>query len=183
MEGLDKMASGFADVSEMKVGLQALLAALEIRSEPSGSEFIEDPTLQKWTDELDASRDLIQDGLILAAQQRLQRINNEADDLPDSLRFRLFTNLAVCAMGQNQFDEACSLFEEAYGIQPENSNAIANAALAAQISRKPEHAVELSERALAIDPSDSTAAATLIKALWDMRESDRWKNSWAQMTG
>ena len=172
-EALDRMTSGFSDVTEMKVGIQTLLAAVETRSGPDGSESTEDPTLQKWTDELDASRNLIQGGLILAAQQRLQRINDEADDLPDSLRFRLLTNLAVCAMGQNRFDEARSLFDEAYSIQPENPKAIANAALAAQISREPEQAVELAEKALAIDPSDSTAAATLIKALWDMKEGDR----------
>ena len=172
-EALDRMTSGFSDVTEMKVGIQTLLAAVETRSGSDGSESTEDPTLQKWTDELDASRNLIQDGLILAAQQRLQRINDEADDLPDSLRFRLLTNLAVCTMGQNRFDEACSLFDEAYSIQPENPKAIANAALAAQISREPEQAVELAKKALAIDPSDSTAAATLIRALWDMEKIER----------
>ena len=173
LESLDKITSGFSDVTEMKVGLQTLLAAVETRSEPDGSESTEDPTLQKWTDELDASRNLIQDGLILAAQQRLQRINDEANDLPDSLRFRLLTNLAVCAMGQNRLDEACSFFGEAYNIQPENPKAIANAALAAQISREPEHAVELAKKALAIDPSDSTAAATLMRALWDLEKIER----------
>ena len=122
-EVLDRMTSGFSDGAEVKVGLQTLFAALETRSEPDGSEAIQDPKLQEWTDELDASRNLIQDGLILAAQQRLERINDEVDSLPDSLRFRLVTNLAVCALGENRFDEACSLFGEAHSIQPAKDKA------------------------------------------------------------
>lgn len=172
-EALARMTSGFADVSEMKVGLQTLLATLETLSEQDASVSTEDPALKEWINELDISRNLIKDGLILSAQQHLERVNDNADNLPDSLRFRLLTNLAICGMGQNRFDEACSLFEEAYSIQPENPKAIANAALAAQISRKPDHAIELAEKALAIAPSDSTAAATLVKALWDKGDSER----------
>lgn len=173
LEVLDKVTPGLADVAEIKVAVQALVASLETRPEPSSPAPSDDPAVQKWTDEIDASRGLIQDGLILSAQQRLERVNDEAEELPDSLRFRLVTNLAVCALGDDRLGEACSLFDEAYSIQSGSPRAIANAALAAYIRQNPDHAVELAKEALETDPNNSTAAATLIRALWDLGEIEQ----------
>ena len=173
LEVLDKMIPGLADVAEIKVAVQALAASVETRSEPKSPGSTEDPAVQKWADEIDVSQGLIQDGLILSAQQRLERVNDVAEGLPDSLKFRLVTNLAVCALGDDRLDEACSLFDEAYSIQPDNPRAIANAALAAHIRQNPDRAVELAKEALETDPSNSTAAATLIRALWDLDEIEQ----------
>ena len=168
LEILDKLTPGLADVAEIKVAVQALTASTETRSESKNLGQTEDPAVRKWADEIDISRGLIQDGLILSAQQRLERLNDEAEGLPESLRFRLVTNLAVCALGDDRLDEACHLFDEAFSIQSDNPRAIANAALAAYIRQNPDCAVELAKEALEIDPSNSTAAATLIRALWDL---------------
>lgn len=173
LEGLDKMTSGFADVAEMKVGLQTLAALVAAQVESPDSETLQDPALQKWSDDIDASRDLIQQGLILAAQTRLERINNDAENLPDSLRFRIVTNLAMCALGNDQLEEACSRIEEAHSILPNNQIGIVNAALAAQIQHEPRRSVELAQNALALEPNDANAAATLIGSLWDMEESEQ----------
>ena len=173
LEVQEQMTTGFADIAKIKMGVQALVASMETQSEPTSRESIADIAVQKWTDEIDASRGLIQDGLILSAQQRLERVNDEAEGLPDSLRFRLVTNLAVCALGDDRLDEACSLFDQAYSIQPASPRAIANAALAAYIRQNLVRAAELAKEALETDPNNSTAAATLIRALWDLDEIEQ----------
>ena len=76
-------------------------------------------------------------------------------------------------MGDDRLDEACSLFDEAYSIQPDNPRAIANAALVAHIRQSPDRAVELAKEALGTDPNNSTAAATLIRALWDLDDIEQ----------
>ena len=76
--------------------------------------------------------------------------------LSDSLRFRLLTNLAVCALGEDKFDEASSLLYEAHRIQPENRTGITNAALAAQLQQNPKQAAELARKALSLDPMIQT---------------------------
>ena len=103
----------------------------------------------------------------------MERIEHDEELLSDSLKFRLLTNLAVCALGEDKFDEASSLLYEAHRIQPGNRTGITNAALAAQLQQKPKQAAELARKALSLDPHDSNAAANLIWALWDMEESEQ----------
>ena len=118
------------------------------------------------------ARDLIRQGLIAAARIKLEGIQREQEQLPDTLRFRLLTDLAVCALGEDKFDEASSLLNEAHRIQPENRTGIINAALAAELQQDPKRAAELARRALTLDAHDSSAAANLISALWGMGESE-----------
>ena len=125
------------------------------------------------SERVDAARDLVQLGLIATARAQLEEIERAAEDLPDTLRFRLLTNLAVCALGGDRFDEASSLLDEAHGIQPENRTGITNAALAAQLQKNPNRATELARKALTMDPHDSNAASTLISVLWEMGEGEQ----------
>ena len=170
MEVKDDVTAGFAD---MKVELRSLLASVATQAEPPDSEPIKDSEQRRLSKGIDAARNLIQQGLIVAARTQLERIGDEAEELQDPLRFRLVTNLAVCALGEDKFDEASSLLDEAHRIQPENRTGITNAALAAQLQQNPKRSTELAQRALTLDPHDSNAAANLISALWDMEESEQ----------
>ncbi len=169
IETKNMMSVGFADVANMKRTLDSIAAKVQT----TDPEPIQDLEQQRLSERIDAARDLIQQGLIVSARTLLQRIEDEVEELPDTLRFRLATNLAVCALGEGKFDEASSLIEEAHIIQPENPVAITNAALAAQLQQNPKRAAELAQKALAIDTRDSNAAAKLIWALWDMGESEQ----------
>lgn len=136
------------------------------------SETARDSEQRKWSERIDAARDLIQQGLIAIARIQLEGIEREAEQLPDNLRFRILTNLAVCAMGEDKLDVAISLFNEAHNIQPENRKGIINAAMAADLQQEPERAAKLARKALTLDSNDPSAAANLISALWGMGKSE-----------
>ena len=169
---MDEVKAGFANVGKE---LRTLSASVATQTEPLDSKPIEDSEQKRASEKIDAARNLIQQGLIFAARTQLERIDREAEELPDTLRFRLVTNLAVCALGEEKFDEAISLLNEAHRIQPESRTAITNAALAAQLQQNPKRAVELARQALAMDPHDSNAASNLMWALWDMGESEEFE--------
>ena len=173
IEAKEEMSAGFADVADIKVELRALAASIATQSDPSDSDVEVDSEQERLSEKINAARDLIQQGLIVVARTQLVQIEREAQELPDSLRFRLLTNLAVCALGEDKFDEASSLLDEAHRIQPQNRTGITNAALAAQLQKNPERAAELAQKALTLDPNDSNAAANLIWALWDMGKTEQ----------
>ena len=170
IETLNKLTAGF---TAMGVDPGALVTLVRNQAEPPDSEPMQDSAQRRLSERIDAARDLIQQGLIVAAQTQLERIQHDEEVLPDSLRFRLLTNLAVCALGGEKLDEASSLLFQAHRIQPENQTGITNAALAAQLQQNPKRAAELARKALTVDPHDSNAAANLIWALWDMEESEQ----------
>jgi len=168
----DQITAGFAEVAAMRVELQTLANSVATQAEQPDSEPIQDSEQRKWSERIDAARDLIQQGLIAIARLQLEGIQPEAEQLPDNLRFRLLTNLAVCAMGEDNPDAAISLFNEAHNIQPENRKGIINAAMAAELQQDPERALELARKALTLDPRDPSAAASLISALWGTGKSE-----------
>ncbi len=170
LETNDKVTAGFAD---MRLELRTMITSLATQAESPDSDPLQDSEQRRLSGRIDGARDLVQQGLIGAARKQLEQIQGEADELPDTLRFRLLTNLAVCALGENRFDEAAFLLNEAHRLQPENQTGITNAALAAQLQKNPNRASELARKALAMEPHDSNAAATLILALWDMGEREQ----------
>ena len=173
METKDQVTAGFADMADMRVELRTLITSIVTQAEPPDSAPIQDSEQRRLSERIDAARDLVQLGLIVAARTQLKEIEQAAEKLPDTLRFRLLTNMAVCALGEGRFDEASSLLEEAHRIQPENRTGITNAALAAQLQENPRRATELARKALTMDPHDSNAASTLISALWDLGEGEQ----------
>ena len=172
-ETISKVTTGFADIADMGVELRTLISSIASQAEPPDSEPIQDSEQQRLSERINAARNLVQQGLTVAAQTQLEQIEYEAEELPDNLRFRLLTNLAVCALAEDKFDEASYLLDEAHRIQPENRTGITNAALSAQLQQNPHRAVELARKALTMDPHDSNAAANLIWALWDMGENEQ----------
>ncbi len=168
----DQLTAGFAEMAAMRVELQTLANSIVTQTEQPDSEPIQDSEQRRWSEKIDAARDLIQQGLIATARMQLEGIEREAEQLSDNLRFRLLTNLAVCAMGEDKLDAAIPLLNEAHNIQPENRTGIINAAMAAEIQQDPELALELARKALTLDPHDPSAAANLISALWGMGKSE-----------
>lgn len=168
----DQITAGFAEMAAMRVELQTLANSVATQAEQPDSEPIQDSEQRRWSERIDAARDLIQQGLIATARIQLKGIEREAEQLPDNLRFRLLTNLAVCAMGEDKLDAAISLLDEAHSIQPENRTGIINAAMAAELQQEPELALELARKALSLDPHDPGAAANFISALWGMGKSE-----------
>ena len=172
-ETKDQVTAGFADMADMRVELRTLFPSIATQAEQPDSEPEQDSEQQRWSEKIDLARDLIRQGLVAAARIQLEGIERDSDQLPDTLRFRLLTDLAVCAMGEDRFDEASSLLNEAHSIQPENRTGIINAALAAELQQDPKRAAELAKRALTLDSHDPSAAANLISALWGMGESEQ----------
>ena len=173
IEILNKMTAGFAEMSEVQVGLRGSVKSIAMQAERSTTESIQDSEQQEVSNGIDAARKLMQQGLIVTARTHLEQIERDAGELPDSLRFRLVTNLAICALGEDEFDEASNLLNEAYRIQPQDQTGITNAALAALLQQNPRRAAELAQQALKLDQRDSNAAANLIWALWDLEEIEQ----------
>ena len=173
LETKDQVTAGFAAMADMRLELRTLIRSVATQAESPDSEPLQDSEQRRLSERVDAARDLVQQGLIATARAQLEEIERAAEDLPDTLRFRLLTNLAVCALGGDRFDEASSLLDEAHGIQPENRTGITNAALAAQLQKNPNRATELARKALTMDPHDSNAASTLISVLWEMGEGEQ----------
>jgi len=174
METLNNtMKAGFVALG---VDPGALGASIPIQVKSPDSETAQESEQQRLSGRIDAARDLIQKGLVAAARIQLEEIEHETAQLPDNLRFRLLTNLAICAMGEDKRDAAISLFNEAHNIQPENRTGIINAAMAAELQQDPERAVELARKALTLDPHDPSAAANLISALWGTGKSEELEN-------
>ena len=171
-EATEQRSAGFADVAAMRAELQTLMTSIATQAEQPDSELIQGSDQRKWSERINAARDLIQQGFITTARIQLEGIEREAEQLPDNLRFRLLTNLAICAMGEDKLDAAISFINEAHRIQPENRTGIINAAMAAELQQDPERAVELTRRALTLDPHDPSAAANFISALWGMGKSE-----------
>ncbi len=121
---------------------------------------------------IDLARDLIDKGLIRSAHELLLQIDRDIESAPDALKFRVKTNLAACALGEDDIGTACALFEEAYEIDPSNPIGIANAAVAAHLQDDPDNAISLSNEAREIEPENSQATAVLLGALWQREDVD-----------
>ena len=80
---------GFAEIADMRLELRTLIASVATQVESPGSEPIHDSDQQRYSERIDGARDLIQQGLVVAARAQLERIQHEAEELPDILRFRL----------------------------------------------------------------------------------------------
>lgn len=171
-ETKEQMTASSADIAAMRVELQTVSKFIATQEEQPDSELEQDSEQGRLSERIDTARDLIKRGQVAAARMQLEEIEREAEQLPDNLRFRLLTNLAICAMGEDKLDAAISFIDEAHRIQPENRTGIINAAMAAELQQDRERAVELARKALTLDPRDPSAAANFISALWGMGKSE-----------
>ena len=169
VENKETMISGFAEV---QVKLDTVIASLEDGTDVRDSELELSPTQRKASKDIDNARDLVQQGLVLAARTKLERIREETDDLSEDLRFRLTSHLAICAISEERTDDACRLLEESYRIQPQTPAGIANAALSAQLQGRPKRAMRLAREVLDLEQRNGNAAASLMWSLVELDEID-----------
>ena len=163
-ETLQHMDAGLDD---LKAHMTALLSSNSASlGGPAGPEGYSDPDSRALAARIDVARDLISENKVSSAKVVLEQIRNQAETIPVGLEFRVVTNLAVCALANDDFDRARSFLEEAQRLQPESPAAIANAALAAQLAEDPERAILLAGQARALEPKSPQATAVLMQALW-----------------
>ena len=165
-ETLHHMDDGFAD---LKAHITSLFpsnpAALGEQADP---EQYSDPAMRALARRIDDARDLIGKNMVRTARVLLEQMHNETDTLPAELEFRIITNLAVCALANDDFDRTRILLEEAHELQPESVKAITNAGLAAQLAKDLGYAIQLANRARDLEPENSQATAILMQTLWEM---------------
>ena len=98
----------------------------------------------------------------------MEQLQSETKGVPvsDELRFRIATNLALCALILNEIDTARQMFQAALVYQPDSPKALANGALAALLGKQFQQALDLSAKARRISPRDSHATAMHLEALY-----------------
>ena len=163
-ETLQHVDAGLAD---LEARITTLLSASAALGEPAEPERYSDPDSRASAEKIDFARDLIGKNMVRSARVMLEQIRNDGKTIPVELEFRIVTNLAVCALADDDFACARALFEEAHTLQPESPTAITNAALAAHLSKEPERAVQLARQARALEPEASPATAVLMQVLWE----------------
>ncbi len=158
--------------AELRTDHQSLPAQTIVQTEPTGQEMFPNPAHGELAAKIDFARELINRGQVRLARNELEGLGNETETIPAELRFRIVTNLAACALADEDVDGTRALLEEAHGLQPDNPKAIANAAVAAQLGKDSQRALALAHQARALDPRHSQATAVLIEGLWQTRQNE-----------
>ena len=162
-----------AAVAEIKADFRNVMAHSSDLAEGDNSLTIGDPAYVELSKQIDFAAGLIDRSLIRSARAELERIKSHADAIPDDLQFRIITNLAACSLAEEDFAGASDLFEKAHHLQPSNQKGLANAALAAQMSKDWERALELASRVRELDITNSQATAVLMESYWDAGDVER----------
>ena len=152
--------------------VNAGLDALEEPTETAETENLPDPAHRALAEKIDFARDLINTGLVRSAREELERLKDQDGSIPVELEFRILTNLGACALAEEDSDGARAFLEQAYRLQPDNTKAIANAALAAGLGKNFERAIALALKARTRDPQDSQATAVLMEAYFEASQDD-----------
>ena len=121
---------------------------------------------------IDFARQLIEKGLVVQARKELEQISATADQIPEDLQLRIATNLCACAMAEEDVESAVSWSEEAYRLQPDNPNVVANAALAAHQANDTERALKLAHKSRELNLADSPAASVIMIEMWRAGEHE-----------
>ena len=158
--------------SDLPGGLSGVVSQLFALSsaamaEPQGKE-----DSRELAKQIDFARQLIEKGLVVQAREELDRLRATSDQIPEDLQLRIATNLGACAMAEGDVDSAVSWSEEAYRLQPDNPNVVANAALAAHQANDTERALELAHRSRELNPADSPATSVVMIEMWKAGEHE-----------
>ncbi len=153
--------------SEVMAEIRDFRASVLATADSEGTQTALDPAHVKLEAKIDSARDSIRRGYVSAAKSQLQELRNKHGTLPPELDFRIVANLGICALAVDEINGACTLFEEAHSLQPENPRAIAYAALAAHLKEDRKKAVRLAIKARELDPQSSQATAILLLKYWE----------------
>ena len=122
--------------------------------------------------QIDFARQLIEKGLVVQARKELEQIRATADQIPEDLQLRIATNLGACAMAEEDVESAVSWSEEAYRLQPNNPNVVANAAVAAHQANDTERALQLAHKSRELNLADSPATSVIMVEMWRAGEHE-----------
>ena len=168
-EIVGEITAGFADLKAEFRSLAGTVAP----DESARLGTYDHPEHRALEAKIDLARDLINQGRVSSARVVLEGLRKEAETTSVELEFRVVTNLGACALAEDEIDRACALLETAHRLQPDNQKGIANAALAAQLSKDHERAVELANKARESDSRDSQATSVFIGELWGAGDLER----------
>ena len=163
------LSSGFAKLQSQITNLGAAdTHSREISQTDS------DPRYAALSAKIDVIRSLIERGSVNAARVELEELNKN-EEMPDDLKFRIFTNLGACALALGEFENARDRLIDAYELQPDSQKGIVNAALAAQLDGHSERAMELARKVRELDPKDSQATSILMRELWETDNTEQFE--------
>ena len=120
---------------------------------------------EKLVGKTDSARDLLNRGFVRTARTELEQVRGEVSESSSYLRFRVLTNLAACALAEEDTETASNLLEQAFLTNPENIRGIANVALAAHLKGDSDRAKLLANEVLSRAPNDPQATSILIVEL------------------
>ena len=160
-------------IADLKASFSSFLdtAVAQVGAAEPGS--LPDPEHHELAKQIDSARDLVNRGFVDTARRDLERLRDEAESIPDELKFRILTNLGACELAAEDLAAAASYLEQAHRLQPEDQKAISNAALAAHLRTDSEQALELALEARARKPEDSQATAVLLQEYWQGGQADQ----------
>lgn len=134
------------------------------------------PVVREWIfhARVDEARDLLVAGKPVSARSNLWRLRKElAEQSPSvELVFRIATNLGACALDLGDTNTARKEFQLAVDLQPMNSKACANAALAELIGGDPDKALTLVTPVLRLERQDPQVVAVYIQVLYRLGRLD-----------
>ncbi len=148
-------------------GVQSLLisAGLLDRSDEEHRNTTSEGSLNE---EIDRYRDLINDKRPLTARALLSRLrNSQWEHYPNSIKFRIITNIACADLALGDVNDAASGFLEAAEYAPEDEKAICNFALALLLLGEQANARTEARKAIAAFPESSRAYSLLVAASAD----------------
>lgn len=152
--------------SDLADDLSSVVSQLFALSTPTEPEPIGQEDASELSKKIDIARELINRGLVLRAKTELERLWGSDDQISENLQARIAGNLAACAMVEEDADSAMRWADEAYGLQPDNPTAIANAALAAHQAGNTERALNLANRCRELSPFNSPATSVVMMEMW-----------------
>ena len=171
-EHLDRLSRIEHKLSDVHYMVSSTTGQSVVQNDSAEQATLADPVHGAIVKEIDIARDLINRGFVSSALVDLERLRNEAGDIPEELEFRILTNLGACALAEEDFHRARVLLEEAHTLQPENPKGITNAALAASLAKNFERAIALALRARTLDARNSQATAVLMEVYFEANQDD-----------
>ena len=169
LEGINRIEKKLSEVHAM---VSPTTGRMVVQTEPAQGASPAGSGNDDLVKKIDFARDLIDAGLISSARVELEPLTSQAGAIPVELEFRILTNLGACALAEEDFEGARAFLEEAHRLQPDNTKAIANAALAAALGKNFERAIALALKARTRDPQVSQATAVLMEAYFEASQDD-----------
>ena len=161
-EGIRDVLRGLEEIKSTNLSTPMVRSIPDVPMSPMSTQSSADKELAR---KIDLARDLLNRGLVRTARVELEQMRDEVTDASSYLQFRALTNLAACALAEDDTEAASNFLEQAHLLEPENIKGISNVALAAHLKGDSDRAKLLANKALALASNDSQATSILIVEL------------------